>query len=55
MTKVQESSGTKSNNPHNGLIDIDTPNHRSIKPQKVQKEATDGINDQIDEEDVACS
>jgi hypothetical protein len=54
MPKVQEPA-EHSATTHNGLIDIDAADHRSIEPQKVQKEATDGVNDQIHEEDIACS
>ena len=41
------------NNRHDGLIDVDATNQRSIEPQKVQQEAPNRINDQVDQEEIA--
>src|SRR5574341_1777033 len=52
MPPIQRCSRQESNNSHDGLVDVNAADQRSIEPQKVQEETANGINNQVSEEEV---
>jgi hypothetical protein len=53
MTKEECARRDNRRHGHDGLVDIKSPDHRSIEPQEIQKEAPNRVRDQVNEEYVA--